>query len=59
MKLRAWQSKLQVVDGGVHPRGTPTLRPATFWEKVRYSLGLAYKGPQWREISDDENIHRP
>ena len=54
MRLRWWCSRLRVIDGGIEGRDfgerEPHTRAATFWEKVRYSLGLKYKGPKWREV---------
>jgi hypothetical protein len=62
MKWNGWQRGLKVVDGGVKHIGQygitsvghTTMRPATFWEKVRFCIGLPYKGPQWLEIRRDK-----
>ena len=50
MRLRRWESKLRVIDDGVFTDAAPVWRPATFWEKVRWMLGMSYKGPARREV---------
>jgi hypothetical protein len=59
MRFRKWDSELHVVDGGIAPIGNtgwfyPTMRSATFWEKLRYSLGLTLHGPVWREVPNQQ-----
>jgi hypothetical protein len=41
-----WESKLRVIEEG-HTPGRPVFRPATFWEKLKYMLGVEWKGPKW------------
>jgi hypothetical protein len=58
--MRPWQSKLRVIDYAypVSGRVAPVFRPATFWEKVRYWLGLPHKGPKYIDLKPGERVVR-